>query len=288
MPEIKNQLTVKTVPFMGSELMAAKDEKTGKIYVGVSYVCSGIGLSEYQKDNEVKRVQKDVVLQNGAKNLPVKFDGQVRNIQCIDNEFVPLWLAKITITPNMQAEQPEVADKLVQYQLKAQKVLADAFLHNKKPPLSSAPRLGEINSAARLVRQTLRDANVPPQFIAANIKRLYAQAGVTLMIDGVSVEEKHFDATTIAGRLGILSSSGKPHAQAISAIISMLAVADCEKIKVPFQNATNGHSDVTWQYSESVVDKVVLWLQENGYPTGIQHNNKTLKLVYSKNSGNAA
>jgi hypothetical protein len=283
-----NELTVKSVPFMGSELMAAKDEKTGKIHVGVSYVCKGIGLTEKQKDNEVSRIQRDIVLQRGAKKLPLKFEGQVREVQCIDNEFIPLWLAKISITPNMQAEQPEVADKLVQYQLKAKDVLADAFIHKKRVSDPSRPRLGEINSAARLVRQTLRDANVPPQFIAANIKRLYAQAGVTLMIDGVSVEEKHFDATSIAKRLGILSSSGKPHAQAISAIISKLTVADCEKIKVPFQNAENGHSDVTWQYAETVVDKVVLWLQENGYPTGIQHGGKTLKLVYSKNSGNAA
>ncbi len=60
---MENQLSVKAVPFMGDELMAAKDEETGKIYAGVSYICKGIGLTEKQKDIEVSKIQKDLVLQ---------------------------------------------------------------------------------------------------------------------------------------------------------------------------------------------------------------------------------
>lgn len=127
-----SQLSVKTIPFMGDELMAAKDEHSGKIYAGVSYICKGIGLTEKQKDNEVSKIQKDLVLQKGAKKLSLKFRGQAREVQCIENDFVPLWLAKITITPNMQKDQPEVADKLVQYQLRAKDALAAAFIQKPK------------------------------------------------------------------------------------------------------------------------------------------------------------
>ena len=47
---------------------------------------------------------------------------------CLKLDYVPLWLAKIAITPRMERETPELAAKLEQYQLKAKDVLAAAFL----------------------------------------------------------------------------------------------------------------------------------------------------------------
>lgn len=92
---MNSQLSVKAVPFMGDELMAAKDEKSGKVYAGVSYICKGIGFDKNLKDAEVKRVQRDIVLKRGC----VKFDAGVfdpnNEAIAIDNNFIPLWLAKI-------------------------------------------------------------------------------------------------------------------------------------------------------------------------------------------------
>ena len=51
-----------------------------------------------------------------------------REVLCLKLDFVPLWLAKINITPAMQAETPELAERLEAYQLKAKDVLAAAFL----------------------------------------------------------------------------------------------------------------------------------------------------------------
>ena len=62
--------------------------------------------------------------------LPTK--GGNQNTLCIDLDFVPLWLAKINITPNMQKNHPEVTNKLIKYQLKAKDVLAQAFLGKQK------------------------------------------------------------------------------------------------------------------------------------------------------------
>ena len=55
-------------------------------------------------------------------------NGGNQDVLCLKLDFVPLWLAKISITPTMSRETPELADRLEQYQLKAKDVLAAAFL----------------------------------------------------------------------------------------------------------------------------------------------------------------
>lgn len=253
-----SQLSVKAVPFMGDELMAAKDEKSGKIYAGVSYICKGIGLTEKQKDNEVSRIQRDIVLQKGAKKLPLKFEGQVRNIQCIDNKFVPLWLAKISITPAMQKGHPEVADKLVQYQLKAQKVLADAFLHHKAPSAKSKYRaLPPVNHSVEILQKVWAAAGVDKKRSAAAVSGIYKQVYGDLGIDipGAPVEcDKTYDKEQIAKALGVYSKSGKPHSQAIAAIIRTLNIPANLIEHSPF--AANGHSDDYDRYKAPVLDMV--------------------------------
>jgi hypothetical protein len=47
---------------------------------------------------------------------------------CLHEDFITLWLAKITLTPTMQKENPQAVNKLVNYQLKAAKVLHNAFM----------------------------------------------------------------------------------------------------------------------------------------------------------------
>lgn len=132
---MNNELTVKEVDFQGSTLMAVQSINDEKIYVAVSWVCDGIGLTEKQKDAQVKKIQEDLVLKSGVKKLPLKFKGQGRDIICIELEVLPLWLAKISITPKMQSESPNVVNNLIEYQLKAKDVLANAFIH-KVPQLS--------------------------------------------------------------------------------------------------------------------------------------------------------
>ena len=124
---MENGLTVKTVDFMGNGLLAAKDSK-GIIWTGVNSFCRGIGLSKNERDRQVKNVQFDEVLKRGC----VKFDAGVfepnNETIALQLDYVPLWLAKISITPNMKETNPELVEKLVKYQLKAKDVLAAAFL----------------------------------------------------------------------------------------------------------------------------------------------------------------
>lgn len=180
MSEIKNQFTVKTIPFMGSELMAAKDEKTGKIHVGVSYICKGIGLSKSQKDTQIQNVQNDIVLNKGCLKFQAGvFDANNETV-ALDLDFLPLWLAKITITPNMQEEQPEVADKLIQYQLKAQKVLADAFLHKSETYAPKASSLGEVANTIKTLRSIMKENKQSPEKIAEMAEAVCKQFNVNV------------------------------------------------------------------------------------------------------------
>ena len=121
------ELDVKRVPFMGTELMAAKDAD-GQVWAGVRWMCDGLGLSRNQRDNQIEKIKTDSTLSKGAGNFPLPTTGGMQSVLCLKLDYVPLWLAKINITPAMQKETPELADRLETYQLRAKDVLAEAFL----------------------------------------------------------------------------------------------------------------------------------------------------------------
>lgn len=130
-----NQLTVveqKLIPFGEHELLAAK-MSDGKVYAAVKWVCDGISLSKGQMQSERKKVQEDLVLSKGARNFVLPTKGGVQEVLCIELDFLPLWLAKISITPSMQENNPQAVENLVTYQLKAKDVLAEAFLPQAQP-----------------------------------------------------------------------------------------------------------------------------------------------------------
>lgn len=124
---MQSELTVKAVDFMGDGLLAAKDSK-GIIWIGVRRMCEGIGLSKDQMRNERRKIQEDLVLSKGEPNLTLLTNGGLQEVLCLQLDYVPLWLAKISITPNMRENNPALVEKLVNYQLKAKDVLAAAFL----------------------------------------------------------------------------------------------------------------------------------------------------------------
>ena len=269
-----NNLTVKAVSFMGDELMAARDEDTGKIYAGVRWVCDGIGLSEGQAKAERLRIQNDVVLKQGGRNLVLPTKGGKQEVQCLDNEFVPLWLAKISITPAMQRERPEAADKLVQYQLKAQKVLAAAFLPRATKQLESVDAL---NDMAKFVLPVFASAGMRPEFQALALKQIYRRAGIDLPVDGLKTEREFYDLSTIARMASIFSRSGKPHEKAAGAIIRELEISEDEREIVTFEK--NGHQGTTYQYSQAVADKVKQWVAVHGYPDSVRGGGRNSYIV---------
>lgn len=167
-----------------------------------------------------------------------------------------------------------------------QRELVTTYFNVKHPKAqkskSNVPKLGEVNAAARIISKTLKEAGMPPQYRAVAIKSLYAPVGVKIPLDGVTTDKRLFDCTAIAKKFGMLSSSGKPHYQAVAAIIAKLPVSESEKELVPFQNQASGHAGPTWQYAQSVVDKVEKWLEEHDWPTSIAVGGKTYKVTYQQ------
>ncbi|EOQ18623.1 phage antirepressor N-terminal domain-containing protein [Bacillus cereus] len=119
------------VNFNGAEIMAVKanDEK---VYVGVKWVCQGIGLSDDQMKNERKKIQSDLVFRSGWVKLRLPTNGGMQEVICIELQYIPLWLAKISISPNMKLNQPQVTGNLVMYQQRITNALAEAFNFQKE------------------------------------------------------------------------------------------------------------------------------------------------------------
>ena len=122
------ELAIKDVEFNGATLRAAQDTEN-IIWVGVAWVCQGLGLSEGQMKNERKKIQTDEVLVQGTKFHPLGSGNSDSEVLCLKLNFLPLWLAKIHVTPKMRRDNPTLAGNLTDYQLKAKDVLADAFLN---------------------------------------------------------------------------------------------------------------------------------------------------------------
>lgn len=125
-------IEIRKVPFMDTELMAARDND-GNIYAGVRWMCDGLGLSEGQRKRQIANIQSDRVLSKGGSNLTLPTTGGPQDALCLKLEYLPLWLAKINITPTMERETPELADRLEQYQLKAVYCYAPLFSYLVQP-----------------------------------------------------------------------------------------------------------------------------------------------------------
>lgn len=194
---MKNKLVVKPVNFLGDTLMAAQDAE-GNIWAGVKWICNGIGLSRGQANGEVTKVQNEEVLKQGCMKFRAGvFDANNETV-ALRLDFVPLWLAKISVTPTMQAENPEVADKLVQYQLKAKDVLAAAFLPTNKSARFSpkASSVGEVASLVKINRVIMKDQGSSANKIARQTDLFYRQFGVDEIPDYVEPNYEQMELTT--------------------------------------------------------------------------------------------
>lgn len=140
-------LIVKNVDVLGDSIMAAKDT-SGIIWVGVRWMCQGMGMSAGQWKRQIANIQKDLLLKRGGSNLILPTGSGDQEVFCLQNDYLPIWLAKISITPTMQKKHPELAEKLLEYQLKAKDILANAFIEKKQTKIP-----GDIQQQIQLIAQ---------------------------------------------------------------------------------------------------------------------------------------
>lgn len=150
------ELVKKEVNFHNDKVLTAM--KDGKLYVGVSNVCDNLGMSTGMKKRQVTNIQNDIVLSRGC----IKFDTGVfdpnNSTLAIEIEFLPIWLAKIRITPNMIEEKQELVEKLIDYQLHCKDILADEFFGKRDMVLPGRddtkvnPHLNDIDDRSLIIR----------------------------------------------------------------------------------------------------------------------------------------
>lgn len=139
-----NELIVKNVDVMGDTIMAAKDEN-GNIFAGVNYFCNALGMTKGQRDKQVQKVQKNEALKRGCFRLEAGVFDSSNEAIALRIDFIPLWLAKIQITGKTKQENPRLAKKLLDYQLQAKDILAEAFLPTQDAqPLSLQQQIQTI------------------------------------------------------------------------------------------------------------------------------------------------
>ena len=120
------------IEFLGDYILVVQHVKQNKTYVGLKPIYMGIGMTEGQWQSFTRKVQEDTILMRGIANLQLPTKGGNQQSLCMELEYLPLFLAKISITPNMIKNKSEVVEKLVEYQMKAKDVLAQVFLKKKE------------------------------------------------------------------------------------------------------------------------------------------------------------
>lgn len=140
---------VKRVNFNGDQLLAVRNRGSGKIFVGVNMVCSALGLNPRRQR---ARLADHPTLSQGCTKQYLPSEGGQQECFCIELEFLPLWL--VTINPAITKGKKE---KLVEYQLKAKDVLANAFLADTQQAPNTSSIIPQTYSAALRLAANLQE-----------------------------------------------------------------------------------------------------------------------------------
>lgn len=154
--------------------------------------------------------------------------------------------------------------------------------YTAKPDPAPRDRVMALNARTRAANLMTRLWN------AAGVRPADQALALNSYFDGLSLPREAFgevcthplDATAIADHLGVLSASGKPHNQAVAALIGELELDESEQTLTPYSR--NGHDGTSMQYAPSVEDKVRAWLDGHGWPSPLPAGGKKYAVRYRK------
>lgn len=153
-------LQVTNFNFYGDELIALKDNATGGIYTSINSILRGIGFTERQTKHIHKKWSEDIIISKGVQNFVLPSKSGNQETTCISNRKLPIALTKISITPKMKQNQPELASKLELYQDKCADVLASVFIDHKiTDQITMQPILDTLNTFTKTVNDTFLSLN---------------------------------------------------------------------------------------------------------------------------------
>ncbi len=141
----------KKINFNGDEIITVTEN--GAVYISVKHICKNLKMTHGQYTTQLQKIQRDETLKIGCMNFHTGvFDPNNATIG-INLSFLHLWLAKI----NPSRFSDELKAKLLDYQLHAKDVLADAFLGKRSSQEEESreysPHLNEILDRARTLTE---------------------------------------------------------------------------------------------------------------------------------------
>lgn len=158
-----------------------------------------------------------------------------------------------------------------------------AYITNNANPEKLREKASEIEklqlayNSTSMLKELLDGAGFDNKSKLLTAKTLYKKAGIDLPIE-IEEDESFFDTKQIASKLKIYSKSNKPAQMAVCEIIKKIKLEENEAKGVW---ETNGSwTGTVNKYSESVIDKVSKWIEENNKPVKIQGEKKNYHVVY--------
>lgn len=151
-------LQVTDFNFYGDNLIALKDNTTGKIYTAINSVLRGIGFKDEQVRYQRSKWIKDKTLSKGVLKFNIPTNGGYQLTECISVHKLPLGLAKINITKRLERDYPNITEKLELYQDKCADVLASVFIDRKTVSDMNMQPIAETLNAITNTLTTLTQA----------------------------------------------------------------------------------------------------------------------------------
>ncbi|HEL5284720.1 TPA: phage repressor protein [Clostridioides difficile] len=158
-----------------------------------------------------------------------------------------------------------------------------AYITNNANPQALRDKANEIesldtvNKTIEILTPFLDGAGIDEKAKLLTAKTIYKKAGIELPLE-IEEKEHFFDTKQIATKLNIYSKTNKPAFVAVCEIIKKLDIKEEEKLIV-LANKDNWNGTTT-KYSQSVIDKISKWIEENNRPAKIQGEKKNYHVVY--------
>lgn len=233
-----DNLIMKEVCFKSKKIRAI--EENGKIYVAVKDICNNLGMNGDHYRNQKKKIQKDELLKGGSKLTPLESNGGIQETMLLELDYLPIWLAKI----NPARFSDELKKELMDYQLKAKDVLAEAFLGKRR----MYPELFYERQNKRLPR------GLPISHSKfhnnGKVVMLLQDLADVLGISRFSVSQKITNKTVISGTDLLNFKKENPEANKSSACLTLIDKNDAVEILSKVNNISDIEREVIIEYFE--------------------------------------
>ena len=233
-----DNLIVKEVCFKNKKIRAI--EENGKIYVSIKNVCDNLGMDLKQHKAQKLKIRNDELLKGGIKLYPLESNGGIQETMLLELDYLPIWLAKI----NPARFSDELKKELMDYQLKAKDVLAEAFLGKRR----MYPELFYERQNKRLPR------GLPISHSKfhnnGKVVMLLQDLADVLGISRFSVSQKITNKTVISGTDLLNVKKENPEAKKSTSCLTLIDKNDAVEILSKVSNISDIEREVIIEYFE--------------------------------------